>query len=480
MRNLQIDIKQYNPLAVQNLISSAKNQLINEGQYPRYISGYFQERVAKIYPEYQKRLKQINALDFDDLISKTVELFQKYPDVLVKYQNLFQYILVDEYQDTNQAQYTLINLLASAHKNICVVGDDYQAIYGWRGANYQNILDFEKDYPNAEVIKMEQNYRSTKNIIAAANEVISKNILRTDKNLWTNNKEGLPATIYRARDELEETDFIAREIEAMKLLLGYNSFAILYRTNAQSRVLEEIMLRYEIPYRIVGAVQFYQRKEIKDILAYLKLVINPQDEISFKRIVNTPPRGIGPKTIQAGGEKIDHFWDLVGEIKDKSIKSNPSDLIDFVARISGYKDYVLDGSEEGEMRWENIEELKSVASEEENLGEFLEKVSLVSDVDNYDSQIEAVTLMTLHNAKGLEFPVVFMVGMEEGIFPHSRSMAEPAEMEEERRLCYVGMTRAKERLYMTYAESRMLYGSVCSNVVSRFLKDIPNHLIEEI
>jgi DNA helicase-2/ATP-dependent DNA helicase PcrA len=486
MDTLDIDKKQYNPRAVKNFISGAKNELINPAQYKKYAQGYFGEIVYKVYEHYQKDLKNANALDFDDIIMKTVELFKKFPEVLNRWQTLFKYILVDEYQDTNHAQYVLIKLLAERHQNIFVIGDDFQAIYSFRGANFRNILDFEKDYPKAKVIKMEQNYRSTKSILTAAQKVIEKNVLRSEKSLWTENEDGLPATICQAANDIEEVEFILDEVDALKHIGSFNDFVILYRTNAQSRILEEVLLSRSIPYRLIGALRFYERKEIKDILAYLKLIANPLDKVALKRIINVPPRGIGEQSqnanlkSQSENPKIQKFSKMMEELRKTSKRLSISELIESVAYKTGYKEFLLDGTEEGEMRWENVEELKSVAERSESLDDFLEKVSLVSDIDNYDLKADAVTLMTLHNAKGLEFPVVFMVGMEEGLFPHARSMMDPQELEEERRLCYVGMTRAQKRLYLTWAETRMIYGAVQTSQPSRFLGDIPEDLVERI
>lgn len=485
MDALEIDKKQYNPRAIKNFISGAKNELIDPTGYKRYAQGYFGEIVQKVYERYQKDLKAANALDFDDIIMKTVELFRNPPaggpEVLKRWQGLFKYILVDEYQDTNHAQYVLIKLLAEKHQNLFVIGDDFQAIYSFRGANFRNILDFEKDYPKAKVIKMEQNYRSTKSILGAAQKVIEKNVLRSEKSLWTQNEDGLPATICQAQNDIEEVEFILDEINALKHIGSYNDFVILYRTNAQSRILEEILMQRNIPYRLIGALRFYQRKEIKDILAFLKLVSNPDDRVALKRIINVPPRGIGKLTnYELRSTKTEKFYRMIEELRESAKELKVAQLIESVAYKTGYKDWILDGTEEGEMRWENIEELKSVAERSENLEEFLENVSLVSDIDNYDQKAEAVTLMTLHNAKGLEFPVVFMVGMEEGLFPHARSFMDPSQLEEERRLCYVGMTRACKRLYLSWAESRMIYGTVSQSQPSRFLSDIPEELVERI
>jgi DNA helicase-2/ATP-dependent DNA helicase PcrA len=486
MEELNIDKKQYNPKTIKNFISGAKNELMTPKQYARYSKGYFGEIVVRIYEQYQKDLKLANALDFDDLLMKTVQIFEQYPEVLKRWQGLFRYILIDEYQDTNMAQYKMVKLLAEKYQNICVVGDDFQAIYGFRGANFRNILDFEKDYPKAKIIKMEQNYRSTKNIITAAQKVIEKNILRSEKALWTENEEGLPSTFYLAQNEIDEVDFVRLEISALKHFHSYNDFVVLYRTNAQSRILEEIFLQNKVPYRLIGALRFYERKEIKDVLAYLKLILNPDDKVSLRRVINTPPRGIGEKSQKSNlksqneNPKIQKFQKMMEDFRKISGKIKLTELIDAIVRETGYRDYILDGTEEGEARFENIEELKSVATKFQALEDFLENVALVSDMDNYDAKTDAVTLMTLHNAKGLEFPVVFMVGMEEGLFPHINSMMEPQDLEEERRLCYVGMTRAKKRLYLTCATSRMLYGAIQANPPSRFVSEIPEELIDKI
>ncbi|AKM82056.1 TPA: ATP-dependent DNA helicase PcrA [Candidatus Berkelbacteria bacterium] len=483
MDELNIDKKQYSPKTIKNFISGAKNELMNPKEYAKYSKGHFGEVVVRVYIQYQKELKNANALDFDDLLVKTVELFTKFPEILKRYQELFRYILIDEYQDTNTVQYRLVNLLSEKYKNICVVGDDFQAIYGFRGANFKNILDFEKDYPEAVVIKMEQNYRSTKNILEAAQSVIERNTLRSEKKLWTENEEGMPASVYEANNELDEIEFVKNEIVAFSHMNSLNDFTILYRTNAQSRIIEEFFLQNRIPYRLIGALRFYDRREIKDILAYLKVIHNESDKVSLRRIINTPTRGIGEKTAAAfdlENPKIKVFMQMMENFRNAAKEKKIDELIDEVTRESGYKNYILDGTEEGESRWENIEELKSVAQKSESLEEFLENVALVSDVDNYNKDAEAVTLMTLHNAKGLEFPIVFMVGMEEGLFPHSNCLADPNEVEEERRLCYVGMTRAQKRLYMTHARCRMIFGTTSANMPSRFLSEIPEYLIERI
>jgi DNA helicase-2/ATP-dependent DNA helicase PcrA len=483
MEVVNIDKKQFNPKTIQAYISGAKNEMMAPQEYARFSRGYFGEVVVRVYEEYEKELKAANALDFDDLLLKTVLIFQKFPEILTRYQQIFQYILIDEYQDTNAVQYRLVKLLAEKHRNLCVVGDDFQAIYGFRGANFRNILDFEKDYPDAKIIKMEQNYRSTKNILEAAQKVIEKNIFRSDKTLWTENETGSPACVYEAKNELDEVEFIISEIKALSGFHEFNDFVILYRTNAQSRVLEESLMAHSLPYRLIGALRFYERKEIKDILGYLKLIANPNDKVSLKRIINVPPRGIGDKTFKEfnlENPKIKQFLTLMENLRLEAEKLTPEQLINAVVTETGYKHFLLDGTEEGESRFENVEELRSVAQKTEVLAEFLENVALVSDIDNLDRNQQAITLMTMHNAKGLEFPVVFIVGLEEGLFPHANSLLEPGELEEERRLCYVGMTRAEKRLYLSYASSRIIYGSIQVNPPSRFLSEIPEELIDRI
>lgn len=495
--------KRYNPRAIKSFISSAKNEFIDEKKYDQYVESDFQQIVSIIYKIYQKKLRECNALDFDDLINFTVKLFEKKSKILEKYQNIFKYVLIDEYQDTNTPQYLLVKMLASKYKNICVVGDDWQSIYSFRGANFRNILNFENDYPNTLIIKLEQNYRSTQNILDAADSIIKLNQNRTEKTLWTKNKKGNLISIYQGFDGQDEINFIVMEINS---LLAQNpnyslkDFAILYRTNAQSRSVEEVFLSHNLPYRIIGGLRFYERKEIKDILAYLKLIANKSDLVSLERIINAPKRGIGKKTfekiysilsdsqninlaideIKKNNPKIKDFFEMINELEKLSKNINTADLIEKVAIRSGYKEYLLDGTEEGKNRWENVEELKSVAFKAENLNVFLQEIALVSDIDNYNSQNNAVTMMTLHNAKGLEFSVVFIVGMEEGLFPHSRSLFDPTEMEEERRLAYVGITRAKDYLYLTYAQTRMLYGEIKSNPASRFINEIPQKLLDKI
>lgn len=502
IEELHLDIKQFQPGAVLHFISGAKNELMTPGQYQNHAHGYYQEQVARVYEIYQKRLTDALALDFDDILMMTVRLFDNYPDVLAKYQRLFQYIMIDEYQDTNMPQYKLCQLLAKLHKNIAVVGDDYQAIYSWRGANYRNILNFTKDYPDAIIIKLEQNYRSTKTILAGASAVIAKNVHRTEKTLWTDNHQGLPITIYAALNELDEAEFMIDEI--LSLVRGgqfrASDMAVLYRTNAQSRIIEEVLLRHKMPYRIVGGLRFYERKEVKDAVAYLRLVANPADIVSFERVINTPPRGLGEKSVQAilvnmpsamtapnqsqmtlsgrASASFIQFRELINSAREQyQTNGDVIELFDYLMRESGYLQALDDKSPEGIARIENVAELKSVLSAVQDLDSFLENVSLVSDIDEYRDDVSALTLMTVHSAKGLEFPVVFICGMEEGIFPHSRSSLDPAELEEERRLCYVGMTRAMNRLYVLYAGERRLYGTLQANAPSRFVTDLPENLV---
>jgi len=526
MKEMEINIDQFKPKAMLGAISKAKNELIDAEMFQSRIGGYYEEIVSKVYTQYQKRLKEQDALDFDDILMLIVKLFQKFPEVLEKYQNLFRYIMVDEYQDTNHAQYALVAMLAKKWGNLCVVGDDWQGIYSWRGANIQNILDFEKDYPQAKVIKLEQNYRSTQNILDAAYGVISKNVNRKDKEIWTDNKGGHLLSAYEARDERDEAEFLIAEIQkmigesAMRSLgtardgkLRLSDFVVLYRTNAQSRIVEEAMLRNSIPYRIIGGLKFYQRKEVKDVIAYLRLIQNFNDEVSLERIINEPRRGVGDVSlgkwlsfakennlnyIEAGLKindssklhvsKIDaikKFCDFIIRGKEKIAKTKVTDLIEFVFTESGYEKFLLDGTDEGQTRYENVRELLTVSKKydeyagEEGLSLFLEEVALIADTDNIDQASEAVHLMTLHSAKGLEFKVVFIVGLEEGILPHSRSLIDHNEMEEERRLMYVGITRAKEKVYLVYTRERNIYGSTQINSPSRFLDDIPENLIAQ-
>ena len=515
LKELNIDEKVLSPRAVLEEISRAKNELVTPDLYGERVCNFFTRNAEEIYRLYQRKLTLQQAFDFDDLILQTVRLFKNNPDILQKYQEKFLYILIDEYQDTNHAQYQLVNLLASKYRNLCVVGDDDQSIYSFRSADIRNILEFEKDYPEAKIFKLEQNYRSTKRILQTANEVIKHNQSRKSKRLWTENEEGEAVTVCNLWDEKEEAWYVCKEIERLVLEKGYHyrDFAILYRTNAQSRVFEEVFLQKALPYRILAGLRFYDRKEIKDIIAYLRLVYNPHDYTSFRRIVNSPKRGIGEATIDKvldflnrynlgvveGLSQIDKipdlsakqanalhlFYELLVQWRNFSRTASVSLLTSKILVESGYQhDLENEGTKEAEGRLENLKEFFSVIqeferkSEEHTLAAFLESVALVADVDAYDQKADAVALMTLHTAKGLEFPVVFLVGMEEGLFPHNRSLMSEADLEEERRLCYVGITRAKHLLYFTYATVRTIYGTTQYTVLSRFVKDIPGELIK--
>jgi ATP-dependent DNA helicase UvrD/PcrA len=515
MKALEISSERIKPKAILGAISDAKNKLIDAQSFEDKTGSYFEEIVARCYGKYAEELQKANAFDFDDLIMMTVKIFNQNPEVLKYYQNLFHYIMVDEYQDTNHAQYTLLKMLAQEHKNICVVGDDFQSIYGWRGADIRNILSFEEDYPGAKVVLLEQNYRSTQNILDAAHCVIDKNTNKKDKKLWTENEKGELLQGFEAEDEREEAEYVVEKIvelsEQKKLKL--DDFAVLYRTNAQSRALEEEFLKAAVPYKIVGGLKFYQRKEIKDILAYLYFVQNPQDKISFERIISLTVQGVGKKTIDQiiqladedginihgatkkavgmeGGpislarrESLKNFSILIDNIKVFAVNKSVSEIIRFIYQESGYQQMLLKQKEEGEVRHENVQELLTVAKKYEKKGfeginEFLEEVALVSQVDRDLESKETVPLMTLHSAKGLEFKVVFLVGMEEGLFPHSRAVMNHKEMEEERRLCYVGITRAKERAFLVSTSVRNIYGSTQVSVRSRFLDEINPDLLE--
>lgn len=511
MDTLRLSTKDINPNAILNFLSMAKNDLIDEETYAGMAQGYFQQTVAQIYPEYQKLLKINNAMDFDDLLMKTVQLFQRNPHVLKKYQQQFKYIMVDEYQDTNHTQYQLMKMLAAGSLNICCVGDDDQSIYAFRGATIRNILNFERDYPDAHVIKLEQNYRSTKLILEASHQVVSKNENRKDKKLWTQNDDGQSIKLYEAENEKDEGRWIADKIsDLIDSNVSPKEIAILYRTNAQSRALEEQMLRGAVNYKVVGGIRFYDRKEIKDILAYVRILYNPFDNTSFQRIVNVPRRGIGAKTlsnmeikaqvaqlsltnyITEHVEEVDNpglqrFGKLLIDFKDKVESLNVVDLLNYILDRSGYLEMLRDGTLENESRIENIQELISLAakfadlSPEDSLTEFLQEVALYEGLveDNTDEYTEKVTLMTIHAAKGLEFEYVFIAGMEEGLFPHSRVYSNPKELEEERRLAYVALTRAKKQLHLTYAQSRVFFGKSQHNLVSRFVEDIDPELMEK-
>nr|WP_249745533.1 DNA helicase PcrA [Mesobacillus boroniphilus] len=518
LKDKNMDPKKFDPRAILGTISSAKNELITPEEYAKTAGDYFSQKVSDVYEEYQRKLRKNNALDFDDLIMTTITLFIRVPEVLEYYQRKFQYIHVDEYQDTNRAQYMLVKLLAQRFQNLCVVGDSDQSIYRWRGADITNILSFEKDYPRASVILLEQNYRSTKKILLAANMVIQNNMNRKPKNLWTENAEGNKIMYYRADSEQGEAQFVIGKIqEQIRNGRKLSDIAILYRTNAQSRVIEESFLKSNIDYSIVGGIKFYDRKEIKDILAYLRLISNPDDDISLQRIINVPKRAIGstsidkianfatmhdlsmfqaletiemiglsPKAEKAAAE----FRNLISNYTHQQEYLSVTELVEEVLDKTGYRDMLkAEKSLESQSRLENIDEFLTVtksfeeSSEDKSLVAFLTDLALVADIDRLDDDGEQktdfVTLMTLHSAKGLEFPVVFLIGMEEGVFPHSRSLMEEDEMEEERRLAYVGITRAEEELFITNAQMRTLFGRTNMNPESRFIKEIPADLVED-
>lgn len=498
-------------------ISKLKEEMIPWEEYAKTVdrADLKAMRIAKVYRIYQQKLKENNALDFDDLIYKTVLLFRTFPEVLEKYQDRFQYIMVDEYQDTNTSQYELVHMLAEKNKNLCVVGDDDQSIYGWRGANIRNILDFEKDFPNTVVIKLEQNYRSTKKILEAANSVIHNNQTRKDKTLWTENESGSILHIYKSDNEYDEARFVSERMQELSDKgIGYSSMAVLYRTNAQSRTVEDQLVRKGIPYRLFGGTRFYERKEIRDILSYLKVLANPADTIALRRIINVPKRGIGEASIEkvvtfatendlslfgalarldeivelkTRAAKFRDFYNLFVSLQADALTLSAGELIDVVVKRSGYWQVLMnEGTEDALSRLENIDEFinKAVEYDKQNpeggLAGFLEEVALVADIDNYQEGEEAVVLMTLHSAKGLEFPYVFIIGMEEGVFPSFRAVmyGGEKEMEEERRLCYVGITRAREELFLSHAKTRMQHGITQYNPPSRFLKEIPADLVD--
>ena len=503
-KQLRIDEKAFPPRVISGLISSAKNDMISPSVYSASAQTPAQKVAAEVYPIYQRLLRDASALDFDDLINRTVEMLQTSPQLQAKWQAQFKYIMIDEYQDTNAAQYKLVSMLTNAQQNIAVVGDDWQSVYMFRGADFRNILNFEKDFSNCTIIKLEQNYRSTGNILAAAHAVITKNIQRSDKKLWTEAGDGLSVQMVQVASERAESEAIIRRIQNAvdKGQRHYKDFAILYRTNAQSRSIEEAFVHYGIPYRIVGGQRFYDRKEIKDIIAYLRVIFQPEDRISFERIVNVPTRSIGAKslltfftwqrlndyTLQEALNRAIDCPDLTPKARNSFVElgdmfialrlvmaeATVGGLIDSLLRRLDYLHYLNDGSLQGEARQENVRELLSVAQEYQDVGldGFLEEVALVSDLDSVSFDGNAVTLMTLHASKGLEFPCVFMTGLEESIFPHSRALYDQSEMEEERRLCYVGMTRAREELSMIYATGRLLYGGLQHNPPSRFLSEI--------
>lgn len=511
-----VDPKVFNPKAVKYAISDAKNKLITPKVMKQQANDYGEEKIAELYETYETILKKNQALDFDSLIMETHFLFQKNPEVLHYYQNRFQYIHVDEYQDTNKAQYELVKQLAARFQNLCVVGDSDQSIYKWRGADIYNILSFEEDYPNAKVILLEQNYRSTKKILQAANTVIENNQSRKPKDLWTENDDGTEIKLFKALDERDEARYVIDQVQELNRTKGtrYKEMAILYRTNAQSRAVEDVLVKSDIPYQIVGGTKFYDRKEIKDLLAYLRLITNPHDDISFQRVVNVPKRGIGKTSMEKlqmhaeindlslfdavkesdftgmskkASNQLNLFREMIEDWQQQQEFLNVTDMVEQVLSRSGYEaELMKDRSIESQSRLENLEEFKTVTkqfeetSEDQTLISFLTDLALISDLDNTDEETkDKLTLMTLHAAKGLEFPVVFLVGMEENIFPHTRSLFDMEEMEEERRLAYVGITRAERDLFITHATSRTIFGRTQYNERSRFLDEIPFELIEE-
>ena len=504
MKDLNINIKDYNPKAIRNSISSSKNELISASDFERFIGNDFDQKVFEVYQRYEKKLLLNNSLDFDDLLFLPIKLFREYPEVLRHYQELYQYIMVDEYQDTNEAQYILIKMLSALNRNICVVGDESQSIYSFRGSNYRNILNFEKDYKDCETILLEQNYRSTSTILDSANDVIKNNKHRKDKKLWTENEIGDKLQYYKAMDEKDEALYVVNQIN--KLVdngVNKSDIAVLYRTNAQSRVMEEALLKENIPYKVVGSFYFYNRKEIKDLICYLRLIYNTSDDISLQRVINVPKRGIGLKTIESLIEKANlnnsSIFDVIDDGKELNFKImingiiseldnyTLTELIDLVLDKTGMrKELESEKSIESEIRLENLEEFKSItkAFEEKNgivsLEDFLTEISLVSDVTEHREDNDVVTLMTVHSAKGLEFENVFLIGMEEGVFPHSNSFFDDEALEEERRLCYVAITRAKKKLWLVNAHKRLLFGNDSYNKPSRFIDEInPNNIIED-
>ncbi len=514
IKDCNLDDKLFSDRSVLSEISNAKNEMLEPDQYTARATGDFRkEKISKVYELYQKRLKENNALDFDDIINYTIKILTENPDILEYYTNKFQYVLVDEYQDTNKAQFTLITLFASKHGNITVVGDNDQGIYSFRGADIGNILNFERDFPGTKIIKLEQNYRCTQNILKVANSVIKNNEVKYKKELWTQNDEGHLVRVYQANDEYDEGSYIVEQIEHLKReeYYKYSDFAVLYRMNTQSRAIEDILRRENIPYKIIGGQKFYERKEIKDIIAYLRLIQNSADNLSLKRIINEPKRGIGKtsldkieqlsistensmyeiikKSDEYGLNRVflnsREFVNVIEDLKNQKEKLSISELIKETLKKTGYiKALEEERTLEAQNRIANLDEFLTVAIEfeeesaENTLSEFLEGITLTSDIDNMEEQEETITLMTLHSAKGLEFPVVFLVGMEEGIFPGYQSQMDPKELEEERRLCYVGITRAKENLFLTCSKQRTIFGSTSYNPISRFLEEIPQELLE--
>ncbi len=517
LKEMNLDDKRFQPSGILSRISNAKNALQDAAAFARQAGDFYEQKVADIYSRYEQKLQLNNALDFDDLLMLSIKLLQENKEVREKYQDRFDYLLVDEYQDTNHAQYLLTKFLAAKHRNICVVGDADQSIYGWRGADIQNILDFEKDYPDAKVIKLEQNYRSTQIILDAANAVIENNTGRKPKNLWTENKSGADIIYFQAVDERDEARFVIEQLQNLQRTENkkLGDMAILYRTNTQSRIFEEMLMKSGISYNMVGGLKFYERKEIKDIIAYLRVIFNPADSLSLLRIINVPKRGIGDASlakIQAYAaannvslfeavsnaaaidglssrfvSKLDDLAGIIFELMNLANEAPVEDLIDRVLRDTGYlEELENERTPQAQSRIDNLHELISVAQEfaaseeENNLENFLAHVALVSDIDDTELGEDAITLMTLHSSKGLEFPVVFLVGMEEGLFPHARTLMDETEIEEERRLCYVGITRAKEKLFLSSTKMRTIYGNTVTYPPSRFLQEIPAHLVKTI
>jgi len=502
LKENDLDPKVYNPNAIRNKISSCKNELMGPNDFEKYAVSDFDKIILMVFRRYEDTLKKNNSIDFDDLLILPIKLFREHPEVLQAYQERFQYVLIDEYQDTNEAQYILSKMVSAKYKNICCVGDVDQSIYSFRGANYRNILNFEKDYKDTATIKLEQNYRSTTNILNAANDVIKNNKERKEKNLWSNKGAGEKITYYRAFNGIDEAQYVTREIK--KLInngIEYENIAILYRTNAQSHVMEEELLKNSIPYRIIGGVGFYSRKEIKDVMAYLRLIYNSKDNISLLRVINTPKRGIGNKTISnlieksnelgcsiydaiSSGKELE-FKKLIEDLKQASASLTLTELVDKILDVTGIKkEYEEDKTLESDIRLEYLEELKTVTRTFEerdgivSIEDFLLEVSLVSDVNEYKDDKNRVSLMTVHSVKGLEFDYVFIIGLEEGIFPHVNSVMIESDLEEERRLCYVAITRAKEKLYIVNARTRMMFGHDSANLPSRFISEINRDLID--
>lgn len=509
LKKLEIDSAKISPQTIKSRISGAKNEMITVEKYAEMAHGYNDDIIVEVFKLYQKELKKNDAMDFDDLLLNTVKVFEEFPEVLQKYQTIWEYLLIDEYQDTNRVQYLFAKYLAQKNQNICVVGDDWQSIYSWRGANYRNILNFKQDWPNAKVVRLEQNYRSTKAILTAAQNVIERNQDRSEKVLWTENEAGSAINVFEASTESEEASFVAREVLRLSGTKKLSDIAVFYRTNAQSRVLEEQLLRYRVPYKIIGGVRFYERKEIKDVLAWLRMASGANDWIGFERSLSSPPSGVGKTSFKKLNEfatsqslsieqvlkadlatflpakaanALGLYGEKLAEIREAASHSVER-AIETAIKISGIKEYLSDGNLQNEERLENLKEMLSVAQEYEKLKgkidlcDFLEEVALIADVDNYQEEAEGITLMTLHTSKGLEFDNVFILGLEENIFPHSRSLFEPQALEEERRLFYVGLTRARKLVYLTYARSRLYFGNIQTNSPSRFVTEIPDNLI---